>query len=144
MEKWTADRSHSTATLWLAVVAGVASPILINNISRSLGVWGGNGVYFVALLVFLLLGWFVAYHIPVYATLAGFIAFGSIAVGVVVDVALDWFLRAYDRNLWPFEIVMWWAFAPVPMILGAIVGRLFATRKEQRNRDREGNHSPLS
>jgi hypothetical protein len=118
-----------SGSFWVAVVAGVASPILISNISRFLGVWGSNGVYVMALFVFLLLGLLLAYSAPMHLKLAGFIALASIAVGVFVDATLDLFLRAYDRNIWPLEIVLWWLFAPVPMILGAFVGKVFQRKK---------------
>jgi hypothetical protein len=112
----------------MAAAFGVASPIAINNISRFLGVWGTDGAYLVAFFVFLLSSGLLAYCSPKSLWIAGCILFFSIAVGVFIDATLDFFLRAYDRNLWPLEILMWWVLAPVPVVLGALLGKGLARR----------------
>jgi hypothetical protein len=129
MENLTTRNTAPSVNLWLAVAGGIVSPILISNISRLLGIWGGNGVYLVALLVFLLLGCALTYHAQRFPAVTGGIAFATIGVGVFVDTILDFFLRAYDRNLWPLEIILWWLFAPIPMVLGAVTGKMFVRRK---------------
>lgn len=122
-----------TRTIFLATICGISSPIVINTIARLLGIWGSNGVYVVAFLVFVLLGGLLAYWASMWPLLAGCIALFSIAVGVFIDATMDFFLRAYDRNLWPFEIMIWWGFAPIPMILGALFIKAVA-RKNGINR----------
>jgi hypothetical protein len=121
-------KSSSALTFGMALLAGMVCPIFINNISRSFGIWGTSRVYVVALIVFLLLGLLLGYFMKT-ATFAGVLALAGVAVGVVLDVDLDWSFRGYDRNLWPFEIVIWWIVAPVPMIIGGILGKVFAGEK---------------
>jgi hypothetical protein len=123
------NKVYFTRTMFLAVICGIASPIVINTIARLLGIWGSNGVYVVAFFVFMLLGGLVANFASMSLVLAGCIALFSIAVGVFIDVTMDFFLRAYDRNLWPFEIMIWWAFAPIPMVLGALFVKAVAATK---------------
>ena len=121
---------YITRTIFLATVCGIASPIVINTIAKLLGIWGSEGVYLVAFVVFLSLGGLLAYWGSTSLILAGCTAFFSIAVGVFIDVMMDFFLRGYDRNLWPAEIILWWVFAPVPMVLGALVGKYFRRTKQ--------------
>lgn len=114
-------------SVWKLILAGVISPVLINNISRILNVWNGEGFYAVALVIFLFTGLFVAYLIPkpTHAILGGLISYVNISAGVFVDAQIDWSLRAYDRNLWPFEILIWWVLAPIPMITGIMLAYIF-------------------
>lgn len=123
----TPNEAPLVISIWALILAGVISPVLINNISRFLNVWTDNGVYVVALFVFLLIGLFVVYSIskPTHAMLGGLISYVSISAGVFADAQLDWYLRDYDRNLWPFEILIWWVLSPVPIIAGIMLGHAF-------------------
>ena len=114
---------YLTRMISLVTICAIASPIVINIIARLFGIWGSNGVYVVAFFVFLFLGALLAYRISMLPLLAGCIALVGIAIGVFIDATMDFFLRAFDRNLWPVEIIIWWVFAPVPMALGALVGK---------------------
>jgi hypothetical protein len=53
------------------------------------------------------------------------ITLAAIAPGVIIDAQIDFFLRHYDRNLFPIEIIMWWIFAPLPLLAGIMLGRDF-------------------
>jgi hypothetical protein len=120
------NRWYSSRAAWLAGVAGAACSILANNLPTEVGIWGG--VYIPAGLL-LLLGLLLGYCVPERTAFVGLAALAGIAVGVVVDVYLDWLIRGRDRNLWPLEIAIWWVLAPIPMIVGAILGKASAKRK---------------
>src|SRR5687768_16865953 len=56
--------------------------------------------------------------------LSAILMLGGIAVGVLVDVAVDFVFFAADRNLFPFEIVYWWLYGALPIAFGIVVGQL--------------------
>ena len=105
---------------FIALVGGIVAITGINNISRLLGVWDGFGTYVIAFIVFILFGMALAHFVTGPHKKISLIvcAYVGIVVGVIIDVNLDFFLRHYDRNLFPFEIIMWWIFAPIPLLAG--------------------------
>ncbi|HEY6199844.1 MAG TPA: hypothetical protein VI231_14635 [Candidatus Binatia bacterium] len=96
----------------------------MNNVSRALGFWGDSRVWVVAGIILFLIGLFLAFFESTYTLFSGFIALASIAIGVTLDAMLDFDFRHYDRNLFPFEILIWWVVSPIPMILGVGLGKL--------------------
>jgi|SRR5687768_42654 len=62
--------------------------------------------------------------------LAAILMLGGIAVGVLVDVVVDFVLFARDRNLFPFEVVYWWLLGALPIAFGMIVGQLLTRRRK--------------
>lgn len=108
---------------FIALVGGIVAITGINNISRLFGVWDGFGTYIIAFIVFILFGMALAHFITGPRKKISLIvcAYVGIVVGVFIDVNLDFFLRHYDRNLFPFEIIMWWIFAPIPLLTGMMI-----------------------
>ena len=115
--------------LWAAGAAGTVCPILIDLVPIS----SGEKDLFLPVVLFAFLGGCLGYTMQRYL-FAGLIALAGVAVGVIVDATLDWFFHARDRNLWPLEILIWWAVAPGPMILGALIGKgiRYMTRSRKR------------
>lgn len=113
----------------IPIIAGLVAPRLISNISRSVGVWSDSRLYIVAFIVFFFLGFILACFVHRYTLWAGAIAVVSLAIGVPIDAMLDLHSRNFDRNLWPFEIVIWWVFAPVPIIFGIFIAKAFLKLK---------------
>lgn len=111
--------------IFIALVSGIVAIISINNISRLLDVWNGYGLYVVAFVVFVFMGMaLIRFSAPPHRKISLIAcAYAGIVVGVIIDVQLDFFLRHYDRNLFPFEIVMWWIFTPIPLLVGIMIGQ---------------------
>jgi hypothetical protein len=94
----------------------------INNISRMLGVFHGDGVYVVAFILFFVMGMAVSRLAPSPEAklFVIVIAYVGIVFGVKLDAEMDFVLRHYDRNLYPFEIIIWWILAPIPLLGGIL------------------------
>ena len=60
--------------------------------------------------------------IPRWVSVVGFL--GGTAVGVLIDVVVDWVVFSKDRNLFPFEIIWWWFIGAIPIIVGVFSGYL--------------------
>jgi hypothetical protein len=124
---------------FVALIAGILAITGINNISRLLGIWGSDGIYIVALFVFLIMGMALAYFAPQTRSkiVLIFCAYVGIVLGVTIDATLDFFLRHYDRNLFPFEIVLWWIIAPLPLLVGVIAVQRTRDKSIKTNKDNE-------
>ncbi len=117
-EKMNITKSQALVAPALSILVIIG----INNISRMLGVWNGTGLYVVAFLLFFIMGQAVSTLAPSFRTKV-IVIFGTcagIVFGVIIDSTMDFFLRHYDRNLFPFEIVIWWIFAPIPLLAGIL------------------------
>ncbi len=121
------------STVLVALLGGVGAIISINNISRLLGIWQGSGAFIVALISFFVVGSLIELCSPLNTSkaLILLLSAGAVVIGVIIDATLDFFLRKYDRNLFPLEIVMWWIFAPLPLLAGITTVR---TARRRRNR----------
>ena len=111
--------------IFVGLITGILAIIGINNISRLLGLWDGNGLYIVALFTFLIMGMALAKFTHKTSSKISLVmcSLAGIVLGVIIDVTLDFFLRHYDRNLFPFEIIMWWIIAPLPILAGFVFQR---------------------
>jgi hypothetical protein len=126
----TKPSSGSNAVVVVAIATGLLASIIINNISRLLNIWESLWSYAVALIFFVVVGWLLECFAPVdtnFKTIMKYIGItlAAIAPGVIIDAQIDFFLRHYDRNLFPIEIIMWWIFAPLPLLAGIMLGRDF-------------------
>ena len=136
------DRGDKSSSLWVAgaVAVGVLTPLLIDHGIRLLtpanqpaGFLGWPG-----LLVwsgpFLAAGCFLGFRLRTHrrvAIVAGL--FGCLSLGpkVVANIMVDGLLSRrfrltvfnHDHNLWPFEILFYWLLAPIPMVLGGLLGK---------------------
>lgn len=53
-----------------------------------------------------------------------FVMQGAIPFAVFADATYDFSVNHIDRNLFPFEIVFWWIFTPLPTLIGYGAGRM--------------------
>ena len=111
--------------IFVALITGILAIIGINNISRLLELWDGSGLYIVATFAFLIMGMALAKFTHKTSSKINLVlcSLAGIVLGVIIDVTLDFFIRHYDRNLFPFEIIMWWIFAPLPILAGVVFQR---------------------
>jgi hypothetical protein len=116
-----------TAAVLIALIIGVIAMVGINNLSILLNLKHG---FYIALIIFLIMGALFEFFAPTNTSVVVLllIACGAIFVGVAVDAALDWFLRSFVRNLWGAEVLMWWLFAPLPLVIGMIGARQYKKR----------------
>jgi len=114
----------------LAFFAGLAAPVVTSNIARLVGATEGIGHPITALLALVAAGMFAGYRTPDRVKAAGWSVYGALPVGVIIDVMIDWFLRSFDRNLFPFEIVGWLILAPLPIYMGIVLGRDLGQQNE--------------
>ena len=119
--KWW-RRDITKSPVLVATVFSILVIIGTNNISRILGMWNGSGVYVIAFILFFVMGMSVSRLAPSFRTkvFVIFATYVGIVFGVTIDSTMDFILRHYDRNLFPFEIIMWWIFAPIPLLAGIL------------------------
>src|SRR2546430_7515057 len=100
----------------------IAAVVITDRVSAAVENWDGAGLVFVALA----LGQLSAVAVSVYRLVGGatWIAASSMFVavpfGVLTDVAFDSMYYGRDRNLFPFEILMFWIAALVPALLASL------------------------
>lgn len=99
----TEQNANSKVVIATAMASGLLASLVITNVSRLFHAW--NSLWGLAIA-------------PVGIVL------GAIVPGVIIHAALDFHLRHFDRNLFPFEIVMWWIVAPLPLMGGIAIARL--------------------
>ena len=59
----------------------------------------------------------------------GGLLFTGVAVGVFLSVLVHPVIGSRERNLWPFEVVIFGGVGLVPMWLGLVLGRFLHARK---------------
>jgi hypothetical protein len=120
----TTMKRSITATVLIALITGVIAMVGINNLSILLNLKHG---FYIALIIFLIMGALFEFFAPpnISVVVLLLIACGAILIGVAVDAALDWFLRSFGRNLWGAEVLMWWLFALLPLVIGMMVARQY-------------------
>ena len=117
------------STLIIALIIGALAMVGINNLSIFLNLKHG---FYIALIIFLVMGGLLEFIAPQNTRIVVLllIAYGAILVGVAVDAVLDWFFRSFGRNLWGAEVLMWWVFAPIPVVTGIMIAK--RCKKRQR------------
>ena len=137
------ERGQSwSTTLLFSMLAGVGATLLIYSINKWLAVHGSHtaGMRAVRVTVpaFLLMGCLIGVRIKLKsqtriastAFAGAAAAYGGIAAGVVMWAKVeDVVFRRFgtypiyeDHNLWPAEIIIFWATAAIPMVIGIYVG----------------------
>lgn len=125
--KNTSDmKSHNPRHRILTLLAtGILAPIACTNLTRFIGEWGNDNAYYVFVItIYLLIGIVIGrngfregiYKIGILYLLMPF--------GIFADVIIDFTVRNYDRNLWPFEIIIMGVLALLPVLTGCWVGSL--------------------
>lgn len=126
-------RSMTTLIL-IVLLTGVIAMVGINNLSILLNLKHG---FYVALIMFLIMGALFEFIAPPNTSIVVLliIAYGAILIGVAVDAMLDWLFRSFGRNLWGAEVLMWWIFAPIPLVIGIMVVRQYKKRNSSKMRE---------
>jgi uncharacterized membrane protein len=119
------------STIFVAVIAGVVAMVSINNISIFLHLKQG---FYLAFVIFIIMGLLIEFVSPPNTSKILMLVYsaGSIAIGVFIDATLDFYLRHFDRNLFPLEIIMWWVFAPVPLLAGIMIIRISRKKTDKK------------
>lgn len=119
-------RSMTTLVL-IVLLTGVIAMVGINNLSILLNLKHG---FYLALIMFLVMGALFEFIAPPNTSIVVIliIACGAIFIGVAVDAMLDWLFRSLGRNLWGAEVLMWWIFAPLPLVIGIMIARQYKKR----------------
>ena len=116
-------RSMTTLVL-IVLLIGVIAMVGINNLSILLNLKHG---FYVAFIMFLVMGALFEFIAPPNTSIVALliIACGAIFIGVAVDAMLDWLFRSLGRNLWGAEVLMWWIFALLPLVIGKMIAKQY-------------------
>jgi hypothetical protein len=116
-----------TTLVLIVLLTGVIAMVGINNLSILLNLKHG---FYLALIMFLVMGALFEFIAPPNTSIVVIliIACGAIFIGVAVDAMLDWLFRSLGRNLWGAEVLMWWIFAPLPLVIGIMIARQYKKR----------------
>ena len=55
----------------------------------------------------------------------------GVAVGVFLSVLVHPMVGGGERNLWPFEILLFWVVGAIPLWLGLVIGRFLNARRKR-------------
>ncbi len=106
-------------------MSGLFASTIITNFARALGVFGSGWVWLIIAVVYGAVG-YLLWNGSVKSTFFPMLtAYLLIPVGVVVDVTIDFSYHNSDRNLFPFEILMYLAVAWLPLFIGALLAKKF-------------------
>jgi hypothetical protein len=111
--------------LLFSFIVGMIAVICMYRVGAWLGWFEGFLGWGVGALVFLFAATSVPFLFPkgTWASVALILA--GIPFGVSADATYDFFVNHRDRNLFPFEIVLWCFFTFIPTIVGYSIGRFF-------------------
>lgn len=118
------------STLVAILITGTVAMVSINNLSIFLNLKHG---FYLAFIIFIIMGLIIDIFSTPTTRKILILAYtaAAIAVGVIIDVIMDILFGRFERNLFPLEIAMWYVFAPVPIIIGIIVMRIFKRQKRK-------------
>lgn len=108
----------------VALALGLIAPLAFRLLSEPLQDVHGFFAY-LPIGVYALFAWLAATSTPARPKLACFLMYAMIPFGVLLDVTIDLKFNGVDRNLFPFEVVIWAIVAPIPIC----VGYLFRLRR---------------
>lgn len=112
------------------IAAGLLTPVIATNIARALGLF--EDWYFPVIgLIYFGLAFAFAFLSPQRLLAQSTILYVLMPLGSFLDAATDNLLRDSGRNLWGLEVIVLLVFVPLPLLLGAVVGRHIAWRKRK-------------
>lgn len=102
---------------------GVAAPIVWATLGRLLGIWSSDWIVAALAAIYLAIGYFM--WRGSWKNSVGPLAkvYLSLPIGIFLSVHVDWYLWRYDRGIWPVEMVIVWALALGPLLVGATIAR---------------------
>ena len=119
----TVDTPRGRNSVLVPLLTGAVASIAASRTSELLPTFGAIAVGLGVVIFFAGAMWSASRtDIPRWVSVVGFL--GGTAVGVLIDVVVDWVVFSKDRNLFPFEIIWWWFIGAIPIIVGVFSGYL--------------------
>jgi hypothetical protein len=117
-----ASATSDTSVFVLGVVATAAAVVLSERVAAGFQSWSGVGLLFVgsALAQFITIAAYQSKRLRRPSWLVGGSLAAGVPPGVLADVLLDSVLFGADRNLFPFEIVVFWVLALAPGVWASL------------------------
>ncbi len=117
--------------LWLPFILGALAVIsfdLVNMIGRLLGHSHPTFPIGIAPFVFICFSAFSSFRLPSRSLPAvSLMFFLGIPMGIIIYIITDAVFFSYQHTLWPFEIIIWWAVAAIPVPIGILLGSYFVS-----------------
>lgn len=101
-----------------AFVIGLLVPIIYSNFGHILGIWNSAWLFPLLVVLYIAAGAYIWRGTFKRSVGAFVVILLLVPVAVIIDVNIDLFIRNFDRNLFPLEIVFLWAVAPVFLLIG--------------------------
>ena len=105
----------------LTLIAAISSIVASYRISSSLGLFETMWAYGIGLVTISVSTFLITYKFREVKWVVFPLVMLGMAIGVIVDVVLDFYLNQVDRNLFPFEIVIWGVMLPIPILVAILV-----------------------
>jgi hypothetical protein len=112
-----------------AFVIGLLVPIIYSNVGHILGIWDSAWLFLLLVALYIAAGAYIWRGTFKRSAGAFLVILLLVPVAVIIDVNIDWFIRKFDRNLFPFEIVFLWVVAPVFLLIGMGAKKLLHSSK---------------
>jgi hypothetical protein len=110
---------------------GIGAVVCLYRFGARLDWFQGFLGWGIGALVFFFAAASVAFFHPKSRWFSMVVMLAGIPFGVAADATYDSFVNHRDRNLFPFEIILWWVCTVVPTIVVFNIGRLFRTSRGQ-------------
>lgn len=117
-------------------VAGLSLPLLCTLLTQLLFVWGKSFSYEVALFItYGGVSGLLAHQNQNLDSGKLFLLYMLLPFGVIIDAIIHLNLHnyTYDRNMLPFEILYFLIIAPIPIIIGRLIGKKLALKHNADN-----------
>ena len=105
----------------------ILAPIAYTNIGRLFGIWESQWMYAILISIYIGIGAYIMHAYKSKPWGYFFTVIFLMPIGVLLDVVIDWNLRNFDRNLFPFEIMFLLAATPVLLLLGMGLSKLLGS-----------------
>ena len=99
-------------------VIAILAPIAYTNLGRLFGIWESQWMYVILLSIYIAIGTYIMHAYKAKPWGYFFTVILLMPIGVLLDVIIDWNLRDFDRNLFPFEILFLLVVTPVLLLVG--------------------------
>jgi hypothetical protein len=109
-------------TVVLGIGLSAAAVLVTDRILAAVAEWTGAGLLFVAIALaqFGGIAAFICRRLGGPTWRAGMSMFVGIPIGVLTDAMFDWVYNSKDRNLFPFEILVFWIIALAPALMASL------------------------
>lgn len=133
MSVLTHSRRAWQARLWWPWLLGAAATVLAGRLSwAASGLHGLGGFAFTMVLLLAVYGGaavLARIHASGPAAAIAAVFFLGIPVGLVVDAVLDRMAGGSQREMFPYEVAIWSAYAALPVAVGVVLGGWWRSRR---------------